>query len=110
MNSMLRRKYLPRNPKRKIEILDKALKLSDKITYVCVNYANLSHYSKLSPQLISHYFKSNLILQKELILYAIEKEHLSIIAQGIAANDSLLLRKASTALKIKALQFMGERI
>lgn len=107
---MKRRKYLQRSPNRKTEILEKALKLSERITYVLVTYSSLSEYSKLSTQLIGYYFKSNLELQKELIAYAIEKEYLPLIAQGIAAKDSLVLKKTPMVLKIKAVRLMENSI
>lgn len=107
---MKRRKYLTRNPNRKIEILEKGLKLSEKITYPLVTYSSLAEYSKLSTQLIGHYFKSNLNLQKELIGYAIEKEYLPLIAQGIAANDAFVLKNAPMSLKIKAVRFIQNSI
>lgn len=107
---MKRRKYLQRSPNRKTEILEKGLKLSERITYLLVTHSSLAEYSKLSTQLIGYYFKSNFNLQKELIEYAIKKEYLPLIAQGIAAKDSLVLNNASKGLKIKAVRLMENSI
>ena len=107
---MQKRKYRGRNPLRKTEILDKAIELSERITYHLVNYTNLSEHSELPVPIIFHYFRSKKDLKKAIIRYAIEKEHLSLIAQGLVARDEAFLQETPLHLKTRAFKHIEKNM
>lgn len=88
---------------RKEQILNATIELAISIGYKNITRLAIANSLNINESLVSHYFGTMKELKTKILRVAIRKEILSIIAQGIVAEDPLAL-KAPEALKQRALQ------
>lgn len=93
---------------RKEQILLAATILAEKVGYQNITRNMIRDELKVSGALITHYFPLP-ELKKAIMKAALDKNIVSIIAQGIGAKDPIAL-KANTVVKKKAIEFLSNSI
>lgn len=94
-----RTRRLPRD--RKDELLSAALALAEKQGYMNVSRAAIASQCGVSEALLSHHFGTMTEFRRTLMRYAIRKENLAVVLQGLVARDARAL-KAPDALRARA--------
>ena len=97
MKERIRR--LPKD--RKEELLAAALALAEKQGYANVSRAAIASQCSVSEALLSHHFGTMTEFRRTLMRYAIRKENLAVVLQGLVAKDARAL-KAPEALRALA--------
>lgn len=91
---------------RKRQIFETALRLAEQEGYHKISRPAIAKAANVSTNLVTYYFKSVTKLQNELMRMAIERQIISIVADGIyLRHDSAL--NAPTPLKQKALDYLA---
>ncbi len=88
---------------RKQQIMAAALIAAKRIGYTSVKRSDIAEEAEVTNSLVSRYWGTMPKLRRAIMRRAIKLEHLTIIAQGLVANDANAL-KAPQALKQQALQ------
>lgn len=92
------------NPKdRRIEILDAAMRVSRIHGYQNATRKDIADLAECSEALVSSYFGTMTQVRRTIMRAAVKQRDLTIVAQGIVANDSYAL-KAPLELRKAALQ------
>lgn len=89
---------------RKEEILNAAIDLASKIGYQKITRKKVAESVDISLALVNQYFSTMAQLKKAVMKTAIEREIVSIIAQGISLGD-MQTRTIKQELKEKVLSF-----
>ena len=87
---------------RKEHILNAALQLATEVGYRGITRDAVAYVADISSALIAHYFPRMEDLKRAVLIAAIEREDLRIIAQGFVIKDPVALKISST-LKQKVL-------
>lgn len=87
---------------RKEQILAASLALAESIGYTHVSADRAAAAVQCVPGTVRHHFGTKAQFHRALIRYAISKQNLTVIAQGLAAKDKHA-QKAPECLKKKAL-------
>lgn len=90
----------PRDRKR--QILDGAVNLAAQIGYMNLTREGLAVSLQVSPALVSHYLGTMTQLRRHVMRAAVQRQALSIIAQGLALKDKQAQR-APEELRRRAL-------
>lgn len=97
MKERIRR--LPKD--RKEELLAAALALAEKQGYTNVSRAAIAAQCGVSEALLSHHFGTMIEFRRTLMRYAIRKENLAVVLQGLVAKDARAI-KAPELLRARA--------
>ena len=87
---------------RRRQILEAAVLLATASNYAQITRQGIAETAGIAPTLISHHFGTMCQLRRALMRYAVQNEHLAVIAQGLAARDAQA-QKASPGLQTAAL-------
>lgn len=90
---------------RKEDILAAALPLAEKRGYLRLLRNDIANAAKCSGATLHYHFGTMAQLQRDLMRYAIARENLRVIAQGIAAGDAQAA-KCDASLRSRALDFL----
>ena len=94
-----RTRRLPKD--RKEELLAAALALAEKQGYMNVSRAAIAAKCGVSEALLSHHFGTMVEFRRTLMRYAVAKENLPVVLQGIVDGNRFAL-KAPEALRARA--------
>lgn len=92
---------------RKADMIQKGLKIAEKIGYMNLKQSETSKKLKVSLGLLHHYFGAIKDFKIAIVKAAIKEENLIVIAQAIAAKDPLV-KKLNKDLKIRAINSLLE--
>ena len=87
---------------RRTQILDVALDLSQQVGFEIVSRDKIAKVLNCAPGTVSHHFGTMLEFRRALMLHAIDKKNLAVLAQGLAAKNEHA-QKAPAGLKKRAL-------
>ena len=87
---------------RRQHILDAAILLASSGNYTQITRQGIAETAGIAPTLISHHFGTMVQLRRAVMRYAVQNQHLTVIAQGLAARDKQA-QKASPAIQSAAL-------
>lgn len=74
--------------KRRADILEAALDLATRDGWLTLTRDNVAQAAGVSPGLVSWYFLATDLLRAEVMQTAVEREVLSVVAEGIAARHA----------------------
>jgi AcrR family transcriptional regulator len=92
---------------RKAQILNAAVQLALEIGYQSITREAVAQSVRVANSLISNYFISMSDLKRAVMIEAINKEILQIIAQGLAIRDPVAVREVNRDLKLKVANFLA---
>lgn len=76
---------------RKAKLVVAALHVATAEGYNRISYDDVARRAKCSKSLVMHYFSTMTKLRRAIMSAAVSREHLPVIAQGLAARDSKAL-------------------
>lgn len=90
---------------RQDQILEAAIRLSEKQNYRHITREQIAKKVGCAPGLISFYFGGMLELRHKVMSVAIERENLTILMQGLVCNDPMACRAPKKLRQKAAEQF-----
>lgn len=90
---------------RRRDIFNAALKAAETVGYAHVTRDDIASRIGISGQAVQHHIEGMAKFRRDLVRYAIQKEHLFTLAQALTARDPIVL-EAPVALRQKALNFV----
>jgi len=92
---------------RQSHILSNAIKLAESKGYSQITQAEIAEASGVSRGLVQHYFGTMRRVRRRIMIEAVRRENLKVIAQGLAAGDRIA-RDAPEDLRQKAARLIAE--
>lgn len=91
---------------RKQQIVEAALQVALKVGYKKITRKEIAEKAGVSAGLITNYFTPMEILKNEVLILAVRKEIIEIIAQGVGVRDPIT-RNLPNKLKKKVLKYLA---